>query len=83
MLFGSRATRTARADSDVDLVLVIDDGADGLWAATTARRSLGVHATPVDVLVVHNSETAALKRSSCSVIGGALREGRVVYARAA
>jgi predicted nucleotidyltransferase len=77
--FGSVATGTATADSDLDLLVVIDDVADARAESIRLRAALGDVGMPVDVIVMSSARFEETKQ----VIGGlaypANKYGRVVY----
>lgn len=87
VLFGSRARGSARADSDVDLLIVEDApfGPDRSRVGEYGRLSdalWGVR-VPVDLVIVSREEFAMWRDSRTHVIAEALRDGRVLHARAA
>jgi len=63
LLFGSQARGDAKADSDVDLLLVMADGTDRIATAVAARRSLMGMGLGFDILVLHDSEYQQLAAS--------------------
>ncbi|WP_420456741.1 nucleotidyltransferase domain-containing protein [Rubrivirga sp.] len=79
VLFGSRATGTARPDSDVDLLVVMPDGTPCRQAMVKIGARLPILDVDVDVLVATPS---ALDRHSDNpglVYRQALRTGRTLY----
>jgi len=83
ILFGSHARGSARPDSDVDLLVVL--AANGAKRRTTVEiygllAGMGVSK---DIVVVTADEVAKYRDVVGTVIRPALREGRVVYERAA
>ncbi len=79
VLFGSRARGTEVADSDVDLLVVLDRVADKRRTAVEIRRVLSDLTTCKDILVTTPEEIARRRDVAGSILGPALREGRVVY----
>jgi uncharacterized protein len=79
ILFGSAARGTAGPDSDLDF-LVIKAGVPHRrrLAQRIYSRLVGLE-VPVDVLVVTPEDVAAFRDKVGTIIGPALREGRVVY----
>ena len=83
ILFGSRARGDLRPDSDIDLLIVEDNG------RTDPIKRLGdlyvdmvfKHFPPVDLLLYARAEFERWASSRCHVIGRASREGIVVYER--
>lgn len=85
LLFGSRATGTARPDSDVDLLIVAElDAANG-WSRrhllSRARQSVAQFDLATDLLVFSPAEVERWRESPYHVVGHALRQGKVLYAR--
>jgi uncharacterized protein len=79
VLFGSYARGDARADSDLDFLVVeseVTDRAREMVRLSRALRSLRV---PVDVLVVSRDELERYGREAGSVYWWALKEGRVLH----
>ena len=92
VLFGSLARGEHRADSDVDLLVVIPDGSDD---DGSGRHDSGNHEVtveilrtlkdlpfPKDVVVTTPEEIARRGNFVGTVLRPALREGRVLYERA-
>jgi len=79
ILFGSQARGDAGPDSDVDLLVVFDDDRDRRGRRIGIRRLLRDMPFAKDILV---TSTAHLRHAtSGSSIGGAMRDGVVVYER--
>ncbi|MDA8280995.1 MAG: nucleotidyltransferase domain-containing protein [Actinomycetota bacterium] len=83
VLFGSVARGEARPDSDIDLLVVIDDEADWARAAKAALLAVARLEPEVDVIVTTRARVDANRGQAGTIIRPALREGRVVYERAA
>ena len=83
ILFGSRARREADEESDHDL-LIIAPSEEPTWRRTVpvlmAMRGITV---PCDVLWRTSEEVEQWQAASSHVLSRAVREGRVVYERAA
>lgn len=85
VLFGSRATNTARPDSDIDL-LVIEETPFG---PTRSRRAEAVRLwsvlarfrVPKDILVFTKEEVCHLQEVFDHVVYHAMKEGRMLYER--
>lgn len=85
VLFGSYARGTANVGSDVDFLIVEDEGF-GLGRsrrkeAAKVWRALAKFGLPVDVLMYSADEVAEWSQSPNHVIARALEEGQVVYER--
>jgi predicted nucleotidyltransferase len=83
ILFGSRARGKARPDSDVDLLVVLDNGTDKRAAAIAIRRTLRDLPVGKDVIVTTPEELARRGNIVGSVLRPALREGRMLFERSA
>jgi predicted nucleotidyltransferase len=83
VLFGSWARGQANKDSDVDFLVVEREpfGRDRSRHQEAVRlwRCLSEFRVPTDILVYSASEVSQWKDSRNHVIGGALREGKVLY----
>ena len=85
ILFGSRARGETRPGSDIDLLVIESDP----FSASHSRRkelarvcrALARYAVPIDVLLYSRAELAHWRHSRTHVIGRALRDGKVLYAR--
>ena len=79
IVFGSVATGTATADSDLDLLVVIDGVTDVRRESVRLRDVLGDIGMPIDVIVMSTERFEETK----DVIGGiaypAHKYGRVIY----
>ncbi len=85
ILFGSRARGDARADSDVDLLIVESEpfggGRSRAQEIARIRRALRDFPVPKDVLVYSLDEVEQSKNSRNHVLALGLREGKTLYAR--
>jgi uncharacterized protein len=83
VLFGSHATGEARADSDVDLLIVEADSfspdRSRRQEMTRIWRALAGFPVAKDILVFSAEEVAQWRGARNHVIARALREGRVIY----
>lgn len=80
VLFGSRARGGARADSDLDFLVIeahVESKLDEMVRLRDALPPLGV---PVDVVVVSEEEATRRQRVPSTLVHRALREGRVLVA---
>ena len=81
ILFGSRARGEATDESDVDLLVVLENGADKRASAVAIRRSLSDMPIAKDIIVSTPDEIRRRGELVGSVLRPALREGRVVHER--
>lgn len=86
ILFGSRAREDARADSDIDL-LIVEKAPFTLQRSRrkeTARLYFALRKLPIakDLLLYSQDEFDRLKHQPQHVVGHAQREGKVLHARA-
>jgi excisionase family DNA binding protein len=82
VLFGSRARGSARADSDYDLLVVVDAVANRRAMRIAIRRSFADLPVAADVVVSTVEETDGyMPGRPAGVVYWALQEGRVIYHR--
>ena len=85
ILFGSRARGDARADSDVDLVVVVAEPfgktRSRYQEAVRLYKVLAGSGVPKDILVYSRADVEYWRDSLNHVLARALREGRVLYER--
>jgi predicted nucleotidyltransferase len=79
IVFGSAATDSGTADSDIDLLIVLDEVGDVRLESVRLRRALGGLGMPLDVIVMRTDRFEETK----NVVGGiaypANKYGRVIY----
>ncbi len=83
ILFGSYARGVAGPNSDLDVLVIVDDSVANCRAeGVRLRRALRGISMPIDIIVARRSDVERL----CDIPGllyeTALREGRLVYERA-
>lgn len=83
ILFGSLATGTENRDSDIDLLVVLAHVAHKKAATTALRRATETVPVPVDLIPTDPDEIRRRGHLVGSVLRPALRDGTVVYERAA
>ena len=81
ILFGSHARGEAGRDSDVDLLIVLDQCPNRHQAALAIRRALAGFPVPKDIIVTTPDEIARRGDLIGTVLRPALREGKVLYDR--
>jgi uncharacterized protein len=79
IVFGSMATGTATTDSDIDLLILLDEVDDARLESVRLRRALRGVGMPLDVIVMRTDRFDETK----NVVGGiaypANKYGRVIY----
>ena len=83
ILFGSFACGTADADSDVDLLVVMHVESSKRKQAAQIDLALADVGLPKDMILVTPAEARKYRDVVGSIIYPALREGKVLYERAA
>jgi predicted nucleotidyltransferase len=80
ILFGSAAREDAAADSDVDLLVVMPEGAHRRQTARYLYKHLGEFGIPVDILVATPGDLKRHKNNIGLIYRTVLQEGKEVYA---
>jgi predicted nucleotidyltransferase len=80
ILFGSAARGEVRADSDIDVMVVMPDGTPRTGTARTLYRRIRGIGIPYDIVVATPSLLERHRDTPGLVYGDALREGRTLYA---
>jgi len=80
LLFGSAARGTMREDSDLDVLVVVDEGVPRRQTAQAIYRNLIGFSRSVDIVVAWEDDLVAHGRRLGLVFQPALREGQVIYA---
>lgn len=83
ILFGSYARGDAGPDSDVDLLVVMPVAGSKRQIAVEISLALAGAGLPKDIIVVTPDEVARLRDIVGTIIYPAVREGKVMYERAA
>lgn len=83
VLFGSFARGNAGPDSDIDLLVVFREAVQRRSTAVALRLAIADIPAPVDFVVTDLGEIERRGRIAGPALGAALREGKVVYRRAA
>ena len=83
ILFGSYARGAVSPNSDLDVLVIVDDGVTNCRAESVRlRRVLRGISMPIDIIVARRSDVERLRDMPGLLYETALREGRVVYERA-
>jgi predicted nucleotidyltransferase len=80
ILFGSRARGEAHQDSDLDLLIILPDGASSSEAKKTIGRALMSPFASFDLIVYTESEYEKKRREGWSIFDEIDRDGSVIYA---
>ena len=83
VLFGSYARGTANADSDADLLVVMNVAGSKRKQAIEIDLCLQGIPIPTDVIVVTPEDIEKYRDCPSAIIHDAIREGKVLYERAA
>jgi len=83
ILFGSHARGDGTADSDVDLLVVMNVSGSKRQQATAIDLSLGGIPLPADIIVATPKEVVTYRDTIGSIIREAAHEGKVLYEGAA
>ena len=83
ILFGSHAVGNAGPDSDTDLLVILPVAGSRREQAVRIDLALAGIPIPIDVLVVRPEDVEKYRDCNGAIIAEALREGKVVYERAA
>ena len=80
VLFGSAARGTMGPDSDLDVLVIVQDGVHRLRTSQAIYRALSGLGHAKDIVVVTESDVAHDRRRLGTIITPALEEGREIYA---
>ncbi|HEX8522220.1 MAG TPA: nucleotidyltransferase domain-containing protein [Tepidisphaeraceae bacterium] len=79
ILFGSAARGEMRENSDLDVMIVLPEGADIPAAEEELYRNMRKFGTDFDLVVVTEGNVQRNGNNPCLVIYAALRDGRELY----
>ena len=79
IVFGSTATGTATADSDIDLLIVLDEVDDARMESVRLRRALSGMSMPLDVIVMRTDRFEETKNIVGGIAYPANKYGKVIY----
>jgi|GEM_PF-758342 len=81
ILFGSHASDTPHADSDIDLLVVMEADGSPIQRAVELKRACRPRFVPMDVLVKTPEEVASRLQHGSFFLRQVLEQGRVLYER--
>jgi len=79
VLFGSAARESMGPDSDLDVLVIVQDGVLRREMARRVERTLAGLGAPTDLIVVTEGDVRRFGDDDSLVIHPALREGRDIY----
>ena len=83
ILFGSYARGAVGPNSDLDVLVIVDDGVANCRAESVRlRRALRGISMPIDIIVARRGDGERLRDMPGLLYETALREGQVAYERA-
>ena len=80
ILFGSAARGEAHPGSDIDILVVVDEGRHRRHTAQELYRSIRGVGVPFDIIVAHPGDLEKHKDNIGLIYRNVLRDGREVYA---
>jgi len=83
ILFGSQARGQGGPDSDADLLVIMPVAGSKRQQAVQIDLAMEGIPIPIDLIVVTPDEVHKDRETAGTIIGEAMREGRVLYERAA
>jgi len=81
ILFGSQVSGAARADSDIDLLIIMESHLSALQRAVEVKRACRPRFVAMDVLVKTPEEMKARLQQGNLFLRQILEQGRVLYER--
>jgi predicted nucleotidyltransferase len=81
VLFGSRSTGTARNDSDVDLLVIMDTDESSIQRAIEVKKACRPRFVSMDVLVKTPEEVETTLERGSFFLSEILEQGKVLYER--
>jgi predicted nucleotidyltransferase len=79
ILFGSAARGSTNPDSDLDLLVIVNDPVHRRFLAQKIYRSLHGIGLPIDIIVATQSDLDTQSDRPGSIFKSALEEGQIVY----
>lgn len=79
IIFGSAITETATADSDIDLLILLDEVDDARLESVRLRRALRGVGMPFDVIVMRTDRFEETKNVAGGIAYPANKYGKVIY----